>query len=149
MPRYQRARVGVKGFLFRGDQLLLLRRRDDLDLHPGGWDLPGGGVEVGDGLEESLVREMLEETGFSVRVQRPIHAAMSDATLRSGKSFTGVIIYFECRTVSRRPPRLDSTEHCEAAWVSCRDLARYRLRTNQLVAIRKAFAARQARARRG
>ena len=32
------------------------------------WLVPGGGVEVGETLHESAVREMLEETGYNIRV---------------------------------------------------------------------------------
>jgi hypothetical protein len=74
---------------------------------------------------------------------------MNRATLRSVRSFTGVSICFECRTPSVRSPRLDLTEHREAGWVSRRHLPRYRLRPNQLVAIRKAFATRQISVHRG
>jgi len=46
-----------------GDKILLTRRTDN-----GRWCLPGGGMEVGESLEECCMREVWEETGLTVRV---------------------------------------------------------------------------------
>lgn len=37
------------------------------------WMPPGGGVEFGESLEETLAREFLEETGLSISVKEQIH----------------------------------------------------------------------------
>ena len=47
---------------------VLLAVRSDLR----GWELPGGGVEVGETDERALVRELREELGIEVRIVRRI-----------------------------------------------------------------------------
>lgn len=42
---------------------ILLQRRSDY----GDWGLPGGGMEPGESIEETMIREVLEETGLEVR----------------------------------------------------------------------------------
>lgn len=58
-------RVRATGVLVKEDEILLvkqvLRERSN-------WNLPGGGLEVGETLEQCLVREMSEETGLDVEV---------------------------------------------------------------------------------
>src|SRR6478609_2874543 len=45
------------------DQIVLIRRRDN-DL----WALPGGGMELGESILDTAVREVKEETGLDVEV---------------------------------------------------------------------------------
>ena len=48
-------------------RLLLLRRSVHVRHFAGQWELPGGKVEGSEGLDETLVREVLEETGLKVQ----------------------------------------------------------------------------------
>ncbi|WP_028778783.1 NUDIX domain-containing protein [Shimazuella kribbensis] len=47
---------------------ILLQKRRDNNL----WSLPGGGMELGESIEETIVREVMEETGFNVEVVKCI-----------------------------------------------------------------------------
>jgi ADP-ribose pyrophosphatase YjhB (NUDIX family) len=47
------------------NQILLQRRTDS-----GNWALPGGAMDIGETLAESAIREVKEETGFDVRIER-------------------------------------------------------------------------------
>ncbi len=58
-------RIGVFGVIIENGKVLLGRRRD-IDW----WNLPGGGMELGETVDEALRREVLEETGLEVRVGR-------------------------------------------------------------------------------
>ena len=58
-------RIGVSALIFREDEILLAHR-SDIDW----WNLPGGGMELGETLEETVKREVLEETGLQVAIER-------------------------------------------------------------------------------
>ena len=51
-------------------RLLLVRR--GRDPHRGRWSLPGGRVEPGESPERAVEREVLEETGLTVRAGAPV-----------------------------------------------------------------------------
>lgn len=64
MPRSypERPYVGVGAIIFRGMDVLLVRRSKPP--REGAWSLPGGAQKIGETVEEALVREVAEETGL-------------------------------------------------------------------------------------
>jgi ADP-ribose pyrophosphatase YjhB (NUDIX family) len=59
---YATPKVDVRGGVFEGDRVLLVRERSD-----GKWTLPGGWVDVNDSPSEAVAREILEESGYRAR----------------------------------------------------------------------------------
>lgn len=59
---YATPKVDVRGGIFEGDRVLLVRERSD-----GGWTLPGGWVDVNDAPAEAVSREIREESGYRAR----------------------------------------------------------------------------------
>ncbi len=84
----------VAGILFTPDRsgVLLIQRRDVPV-----WVLPGGGIEPGESPEIAIVREILEETGLTVKVARLIGAYIPINRLAR---FTHL---YECVLLSGRP----------------------------------------------
>jgi ADP-ribose pyrophosphatase YjhB (NUDIX family) len=58
---YATPKIEVRGAVVRGDQILLVRERED-----GGWTLPGGWADVGESPSAMVVREVKEESGYDV-----------------------------------------------------------------------------------
>lgn len=58
--------VSVAGIVVRGDGRVLVIKRDD----NGHWEAPGGVLELDESFEAGVRREVLEETGLEVTVER-------------------------------------------------------------------------------
>jgi 8-oxo-dGTP diphosphatase len=56
----------VAAALVNGDGQVLMQRRRNGTSHGGLWEFPGGKVQAGEGLEDALVRELVEELGIRI-----------------------------------------------------------------------------------
>jgi len=56
-------RIGVFAVIEKSGQVLLARRSDI-----GWWNLPGGGMEAGESVDEALRREVREEVGIEIDI---------------------------------------------------------------------------------
>ena len=82
--------MGRKPFAFSGKALvtdgsgryLLIRRSKASKHNAGKWDLPGGKVDPGEDIDQALIREVAEETGLTVSLERVIGAAESETPLK-------------------------------------------------------------------
>ena len=61
-------RVGANAVIFDGDGRILLTKREDNGL----WCLPGGHMDLGEMIQETVIRETEEETGLKVAVERVV-----------------------------------------------------------------------------
>lgn len=100
------------------DRILLIRRRDN-DL----WALPGGGMDLGESIVDTAVREVKEETGLDVEVTgligvytNPRHVmAYTDGEVRQQFS-----LCFRTRLIGGEL-RIDS-ESTDIAWTPPQDI---------------------------
>ena len=106
-------RVSVNAYIVQNDRILLQRRSDN-----GNWNLPGGGVEIGETLEVALHREVLEETGLTVSITRYIgvYSDPLETTLvyPDGRRLHYIAHVLECR-VTGGSLRMNH-ESLELAW---------------------------------
>jgi 8-oxo-dGTP diphosphatase len=100
-------------------RLLLVRRCDS-----GGWELPGGRVDVGETAIDAVVREVREEAGVMVSVTGLVGLFTDpDLVVRSavGEIRQPFSVLFWAKAVGGIP-HADMQETSEAAWVPVADL---------------------------
>jgi 8-oxo-dGTP diphosphatase len=129
--------VGVGAVVIDGTKVLLVRRGNEP--LKGEWSLPGGALEVGESLQQGVVREVLEETGVTVAPAGVVE--ILDRIVRDGESgrvrYHYVLIDFVCRVIGGSP--LVGSDADEVQWVDRGVLDEYRVAPVTVQVIEKAF----------
>ena len=114
-------RVVASGLIWSRDSLLLLRRaRDFKGIKQGRalWEPPGGVVEIGESIQETLQREVLEETGISL-TRSPALAAVCHYAVEDEEGIAHRFhILYTVRLLEPANVRL-SEEHADSCWIDC------------------------------
>jgi len=104
----------AKALIIFKDKYLLLLRNSKEEICPSEWDIPGGGMEAGETIEEALIREVKEETGIDISSSKffPIKSWEMD---KDGIKIGGTD--FLCILTDSQEVSL-SVEHIRAQWFS-------------------------------
>jgi len=117
-PDAPRAAVGA--VVVRDGRVLLVLRRNPPSA--GQWAIPGGRVRLGESLAAAAEREVLEETGVTVRASRPVFAFDAIDRDEDGRvRYHYVVVDLLAEHVAGEP--LAQDDALEAAWLGPGELA--------------------------
>ncbi|MGA3073909.1 MAG: NUDIX hydrolase [Bryobacteraceae bacterium] len=132
----QRPVLGIGALIFeRGRILLVERGKEPLK---GYWSLPGGVLEIGETLEQGIVREVREETGLEVEPLKMLE--IFERIIRDSQGapeYHYVLIDYICRVTGGSLRAADDASR--VAWVPRRLLSTYQITTGTLPVIEKGF----------
>lgn len=121
--------VATKAFItFEGKVLILrenLKYKDGSNI--GKYDVVGGRVQPGQRFDESLLREIKEETGLIVKVGRPFYVGEWRPVVR-GEQWQIVGTFFECQAETHKV--ILSEDHDKYEWINPHDYQNYNLIEN-------------------
>ena len=113
----------AKAVLLDGNKVLLIKRSNHLEKHPGEWDLPGGHIIEGEDMQDGLQREVWEETRIMIKQPERLYSQGRDTYYKAELSEKKVTL---------------SSEHTDYKIVDIRDLKNYDLPTKYTNAIKRA-----------
>jgi 8-oxo-dGTP diphosphatase len=151
--------VGVGGVVIENGRALLIRRGSE-PLR-GQWSIPGGTLELGESLEQGVMRELKEETGLVVRIVEMIevfdriYGDETDAALgipldpsnelpkKRGPRYHYVIIDYLCERIDGEARA--ASDVTDVAFATEDELSKFELTETATRILRKAFAMERAR----
>lgn len=116
--------AATKAFIMYQGKVLLLRESMKYTdgSNAGSYDVVGGRVTPGERFDESLLREIREETGLTVRIGCPFFVNEWRPVVR-GEQWQVIGTFFECFVDSDEVAL--SEDHSEYIWIDPADFAQY------------------------
>lgn len=134
----KKTRISAYGLLAQENKILLCRLSPRVMKSAGCWTLPGGGLDFGEKPEDAVEREMLEETGLTVRTGKLVAVdSLSDEV--NGTHFHSIRILYEAHLISGTLTfeQQGSTDRCE--WFTRRQTLDLPLVTLAQLGVKKVF----------
>ena len=123
--------ISIKGILRKDNKVLLLKTTTNK------WELPGGRMDFGENVKQSLQREIKEELGFEkVRLGNLVND-WSFTSIREEINYHFIIFDFEIYTKESKI-RL-SDEHVEYKWIGINDFEKMDMREGHKESLKKYF----------
>ena len=108
-------RVGVGAIVIRDGKVLLVKR--GVPPGKGLWAIPGGMIELGETIQQAAEREILEETGISVRAKEAFYIFdFIDRDSGGNIKYHYIIIDFLADYLGGEPKAADDVS--DARWVA-------------------------------
>ncbi len=111
--------VALKGIIVYNNRALIIQRSKNDDIGASTWECVGGKLDFGERLEEALIREIKEETGLEVAVDRLVYAT----TFNTDEHRQVVILTYLCKAETDRV--VLSEEHEDYLWATEEDMKKY------------------------
>jgi len=116
--------VGAGACILKDGKLLLVRR--GAQPGQGRWSIPGGLVELGEKVQDAMVRETKEEVGLDVEAVKLVDAFDSVTLDEQGKiQYHFVVVNFLARIVGGSVQT--ASDILEAKWVNLEEVEKYNL----------------------
>ncbi len=130
-------KIVLGGVVLKEGKILILQRHKDEDVYPSMWELPSGKREALESSEESLIREVKEETGLDVKIIMPL--SVFDYQIEKPDEIRdSTQINFLVAPKDNKQARM-SEEHQAFAWITKDEIDRYELTGAVKNVILKAF----------
>ena len=106
----------VDAFIKRNNRYLAIRRAKNVEI--GTWETPGGKVNLNERVEDALKREIREELGVDIKINKFLGWGEGfNCPTEFGFKIHRFVLYFDCEMISGEL-KLDGIEVKEYKWVT-------------------------------
>ena len=123
MTLRKRPQLIVDAFIKKNNKYLAIKRKA---IEPGTWETPGGRVEFGERVKDALKREINEEVGVNIKINKFLGWGEGlNCPHVDGSPRHRFILYFECKVLSGEL-QIGKRESSTHKWVTWNEFKKLR-----------------------
>jgi 8-oxo-dGTP diphosphatase len=113
--------IGTAGIIRKDNKILIAQRKKDSWMEPNKWEFPGGKVEPNETYEDCLIREINEELGIIISIER-LFMKTSHVYMKGTEEFPVTLMVF---LADWKEGTLQNIDCQDSKWVDTRDLRKF------------------------
>ncbi len=122
-------RVSAYAIIFRDQKVLLIKNKSEKL-----YDVPGGGVDLGETIHQALERELMEEAGASAKIGKLLHVQEGFFKHANGSFFQTIQLFYQAELTGELVTPTESTSEY-VGFVSLNECIKYPLPKGATAAI--------------
>ena len=108
----------------KGEMLIIQESaKDPSRSHVGKWDVPGGRLDFGEDPLEGLKREVREEVGLEIEIEKPLDISYWTPKKNEEEWFI-VALFMKCKSFSSEV-KISNFEHEDFKWIKKEEIDRF------------------------
>ncbi|MCU0850350.1 MAG: (deoxy)nucleoside triphosphate pyrophosphohydrolase [Candidatus Thermoplasmatota archaeon] len=113
--------IGAAGIIRKDNKILIAQRKKDSWMEPNKWEFPGGKVEPNETFEDCLIREIYEELGIIISIER-LFMKTSHVYMKGVEEFPVTLMVF---LADWKEGTIQNIDCQDSKWVDTRDLRKF------------------------
>ncbi len=114
----KKVNVGTAGIIRKHGKILIAQRKKESWMEPNKWEFPGGKLEPNESYEDCLIREIQEELGITISIDR-LFMETTHIYMKNNQEFPITLIVFLADWIKGEKRNIDCQD---SKWINPSDL---------------------------
>ena len=114
----KKVNVGTAGIIRKHGKILIAQRKKESWMEPNKWEFPGGKLEPNESYEDCLIREIQEELGITISIDR-LFMKTTHIYMKNNQEFPITLIVFLADWIKGKKRNIDCQD---SKWINPSDL---------------------------
>jgi len=117
----KKANIGTAGIIRKNKKILIAQRKKDSWMEPDKWEFPGGKIEQNETYEDCLIREIREELGITISIDK-LFMKTTHTYMKNNEEFPITLMVF---LADWKEGDIRNIDCQDSKWVDTKDIKKF------------------------
>ena len=129
----KKTNIGTAGIIRKGKQILIAQRKKDSWMEPNKWEFPGGKLEPNETFEDCLIREIREELGITISIDK-LFMKTTHTYMKNNEEFPITLMVY---LADWREGNVRNIDCQDSKWIDTKDIKKFDFAAADILIVNK------------